>query len=80
MPRQDALPPNLAPFGINRETAAACVCVSPTKFDEMVRDGRMPPPKRIDGRLVWDVDAVRAYFKALPDDKPCQKAEREIVL
>jgi hypothetical protein len=29
--------------------------VSPGKFDELVRDGRMPPPKRIDGRKVWDV-------------------------
>ena len=30
------------------------VGVSPGKFDELVRDGRMPPPKRI-GRKVWDV-------------------------
>lgn len=80
MPKQHALPPNLAPFGITREAAAACVCVSPTKFDEMVQDGRMPPAKVIDSRKVWDVDEVRACFKALPGEAPRCAARREIVI
>jgi hypothetical protein len=80
MPSQDALPPNLAPLGITREAAAAFVCVSPGKYDQMVQDGRMPPPKVIDGRKVWDVDEVKSYFKALPADKPRSEARREIVL
>jgi hypothetical protein len=30
------------------------VGVGATKFDEMVADGRMPRPKRVDGRVIWD--------------------------
>ena len=32
--------------------------VSPNKFDELVKSGRMPSPKRIDGRKVWDMRAL----------------------
>jgi predicted DNA-binding transcriptional regulator AlpA len=66
MPRYGALPPNLPPRGLHREAAAEYVGVSPTKFDEMVGDGRMPKPKRIDGRNVWDVRELDRAFAALP--------------
>jgi hypothetical protein len=59
-----ALP--LSPRGVSRVGAAAYVGVSPSKFDEMVRDGRMPTPKRIDGRKVWDVRDLDLAFDALP--------------
>src|SRR6266498_3936999 len=39
MTRQFVLPPTLVPRLINREVAAAYVSVSPTTFDEMVKDG-----------------------------------------
>ena len=39
-----------------------------TKFDEMVDDGRMPRPKRIDGRLIWDRVKLDAAFDELDDD------------
>jgi predicted DNA-binding transcriptional regulator AlpA len=42
------------PRDFNREQSAEYVGVSATKFDQMVADGRMPKPKRIDGRVVWD--------------------------
>ena len=42
--------------------------VSASKFDELVRDGRMPGPKRIDGRKLWDVHALDLAFDSLPDD------------
>ena len=54
--------------GLHREEAALYIGVSPTKFDEMVRDGRMPGPKRIDGRTVWDIRALDIAFDELPDD------------
>lgn len=54
--------------GLSRVLAARYVGVSPTKFDEMVSDGRMPKPKRIDGRKVWDVRALDRFFEALPSD------------
>jgi hypothetical protein len=34
----------------------------------MVRDRRMPPPKRINGRVVWDRVKLDTAFEALPDD------------
>ena len=54
--------------GLNREAAAAYVGVGTTKFDELVADGRMPKPKRIDGRRVWDVRALDLAFDDLPGD------------
>lgn len=53
--------------GLNREQAAAYVGVGTTKFDEMMRDGRMPKPKKIDGRRVWDRYALDRAFEELPD-------------
>jgi len=61
-----ALPPSLPPRGLCREAAAGYIGVSPTKFDEMVDDGRMPPAKRIDARKVWDRSALDSAFEALP--------------
>ncbi len=53
-------------FGLSAEEAAAACGVSAGTFREMVDDRRMPPPRSINSRLVWDVDEVRAAFKALP--------------
>ena len=57
---------SLPPRGISRVEAAAYVGVSPSKFDEMVRDHRMPNPKRIDCRKVWDLRDLDLAFDALP--------------
>jgi hypothetical protein len=54
--------------GLSRVDAAVYVGVGPTKFDEMVADGRMPAPRRIDGRKVWDVVELDSHFDALPHD------------
>lgn len=56
------------PRGLSREEAARYVGVGATKFDEMVRDRRMPRPKRIDGRVVWDRLALDAAFSDLPSE------------
>lgn len=68
MTRPSPLPPSLPPRGLSREVAAAMISIGVSKFDQMVGDGRMPPPKRIDGRKVWDRLAVEAAFSALPED------------
>jgi len=62
------LPLSLAPRGLSRVQAAEYIGVGVTKFDEMVDDGRMPGPKRIDGRLVWDRIKLDEAFDALDDD------------
>lgn len=56
------------PRGLGRDEAARYVGVGSTKFDEMVKDGRMPKPKRVDGRTVWDRIALDASFSDLPDE------------
>ena len=55
--------------------AAAYVGVSVTKFDQLVADGRMPKPKRIDRRIVWDIRELDLAFDALPDDAPKEKED-----
>jgi predicted DNA-binding transcriptional regulator AlpA len=56
------------PRGLSRTGAAAYVGVSPSLFDEMVRDGRMPRPKRINTRTVWDRRQLDQAFDELPGD------------
>lgn len=57
------------PRGLSHEEAARYVGVGTTKFDEMVADGRMPKPKRIDGRVIWDRLQLDAAFSDLPEDR-----------
>lgn len=61
-------PRHIEPRGLRRETAAAYIGVSATKFDELVGDGRMPKPKRVDGCVIWDRFALDLAFDALPSD------------
>jgi excisionase family DNA binding protein len=68
MKRSPTLPVGLPPRGLSREQAAEYVGVSPTKFDELVADGRMPGPKRVDGRVIWDRLQLDMAFGALPDE------------
>ena len=53
--------------GLRREQAAIYVGFSPTIFDEMVGDGRMPGAKLVNSCPVWDRVALEAAFEALPD-------------
>lgn len=63
--RSSDLPPNLPPRGLNREMAAAYVGIGSSKFDELVKDGRMPQAIAIDGRRVWDRLALDRAFDRL---------------
>lgn len=56
------------PRGLSKEEAARYIGVGVTKFDEMVSDGRMPRPRVIDRRRVWDRLALDAAFTDLPDE------------
>jgi hypothetical protein len=56
--------------GLSRVEAAMYIGVSPNKFDQLVHDGRMPGPKRIDGRKIWDVRDLDVAFDALPGENP----------
>ena len=54
--------------GLRREEAAAYLGFSARKFDELIADGRMPKPKRIDGVVVWDIHRLDLAFDALPEE------------
>lgn len=54
--------------GLRHVEAAIYVGVSPTKFDDWVRRGLMPKPKRQDDVVVWDQHKLDLAFEALPDE------------
>ncbi len=67
MAKQTALPPNLAPRLLSKESAAAYVSVSMGLFDEMVDDGRMPPPRILSNkRRAWDIRQLDIAIDNLP--------------
>lgn len=69
-------PLSYPPRGLSREEAARYVGVGVTKFDEMVSDGRMPRPKRIDGRVIWDRLKIEAAFTDLPEERALNPLDR----
>lgn len=50
---------------LSRVQAAALCGVSPNTFDKMQTDGTMPRPKRIRGRVLWDLVDLNAAIDAL---------------
>lgn len=65
MSEKTTLPPFRIKRGFNRIEAAAYIGISPTKFDQLVGDGRLPKAKQIDGRKVWDVRELDPAFEEL---------------
>ena len=64
--KANVLPASLPPRGLSRVQSAAYIGTGTSKFDEMVEDRRMPQPKVIDGRVVWDRLELDLAFSALP--------------
>lgn len=65
--RSSVLPTSCPPRGLSRVASAEYIGLGVTKFDEMVADGRMPSPRRIDARKVWDrleLDLIKALEEA----------------
>jgi predicted DNA-binding transcriptional regulator AlpA len=62
------LPLSLPPRGLSREQAAAYVGISPALFDTLVKVRRVPAPKRINSRTVWDRSQLDEAFTALPSN------------
>jgi predicted DNA-binding transcriptional regulator AlpA len=59
---------SIHPRGLSRIAAANYVGISPSTFDQLVKDGRMPSPKRINARTIWDIWQLDEAFDALPSD------------
>lgn len=66
--RTDVLPASLAPRGLSRDQAAAYIGVSASTFDKLIAEQKMPNPKKLRGRLVWDRKRLDECFEALDDD------------
>ncbi|WP_207780822.1 hypothetical protein [Caulobacter radicis] len=58
----------IIPRGLNRTESANYIGISPSKFDSLVKDGRMPRPEIIDCRRVWDTQSLDAHFDDLPTE------------
>jgi hypothetical protein len=52
--------------GLSREESAVYFCISPSKFDQLRKDGRVGPPRLIDGRKVWDIRVLDEAFDNFP--------------
>ena len=52
--------------GLSRTEAATYFGISVSKFDELVKDARMPRPRIIDCRKVWDIYELDMAFDELP--------------
>ena len=65
--RLDVLPPPCVRV-LSRVQAAALCGVSPNTFDRMVGEGIMPGPKRIYGRVLWDLVGLNTAIDALFDE------------
>ena len=73
----DILPVSCPPIGLSREQSAVFVGVGNTLFDEMVKDGRMPKPKRINSKKIWGRLGLAEAFMALPSDEDANPWDTE---
>lgn len=67
-----------APRGLSREEAARYIGVSARKFDEMVKDRRMPKPRQVDARTVWDRAEIDIAFSGLPHQETKSDIQRAL--
>lgn len=56
------------PRGLSRLQAAAYIGVSAGTFDKLVSEGRMPRPKHIGARRVYDRVEIDSAFDVLGDE------------
>jgi predicted DNA-binding transcriptional regulator AlpA len=66
MPRFDHLPPGVVPFAVSRETAAELLGISSGTFDKLVKSGKLPEPREVESRILWDSAEIRAAWRAMP--------------
>ena len=52
--------------GLDENEAAVYLSLSPSFFRKLVNDGRMPRPRVIGERRIWDIEELDLAFKALP--------------
>jgi predicted DNA-binding transcriptional regulator AlpA len=53
--------------GLRRHEAAQYLAISPSKFDQLVSEGRVPKPFHVDRCSIWDIRDLDLAFDALKD-------------
>ena len=48
------------------KSSAVYLGISPSKFDQLRKDGRVGPPRLIDARKVWDIWVLDEAFDNFP--------------
>jgi predicted DNA-binding transcriptional regulator AlpA len=66
MPRFDHLPPGVIPLAVSRETAAQLLGISAGTFDKLVKTGKLPEPREVESRILWDSKEIEAAWRAMP--------------
>ena len=64
--------------GLSVIDASTYVGVSRSKFLELVSDGRMPEPLRLDRRRIWDIRELDAAFDNLRDQESLPSRATEL--
>jgi predicted DNA-binding transcriptional regulator AlpA len=59
---------SLPRFALRRDEAAASVAISPTLFDEWIKQGKMPKGRKIGGVVLWDTQEIRECWHKLIDE------------
>ncbi len=67
---------NLPRRGLRREEAALYLGVSPSLFDLMVIEKKMPPAKQVGRARIWDIWELDHAFSAIPSGE--EIAERDV--
>lgn len=52
--------------GLSRVEAAIYLGISPSKFDELRKSGRVGPAKVLDGRKLYAIEMLDEFFDTLP--------------
>ncbi len=68
------------PRGMSKAEAARYIGVGTTLFDQRVEDGRMPKPKLINSRTVWDRYRLDAAFSDLPEWESPNRGQKVFAL
>ena len=69
MTRARLEPIALLPRGLSADEAARYVGLGRTKFEELVRAGKMPRGKTLGGRVIYDRLALDMAFSDLEDER-----------
>lgn len=62
----DLAAPPLPRIGYSRTEAAEIIGIGVDLFDRAVEAGKLPRPRMIGSRLVWDIGELVAAFRELP--------------